>query len=233
MAGASMAGDSRGPRLRIDADGVRIHESTGVRRSVWLGVAVGALAVLVLLALGRRVVPERDAPTHAAAPVAAAPAASSGGRAPAPANAAVVAPRPPPVVPVVPAAHSQPPPAPPSDQAALPEHEEPMFGPANPGERTGVALFPPAGTKPIKRGLLVPDEFQLPPGYVRHYQATDDGERVPAILMFHPDYHPVDEHGEPIALPADRIVPPEMAPPGMPIQMLELPEDQGGHDAAP
>jgi len=28
-------------------------------------------------------------------------------------------------------------------------------------------------------------------------------------------------------------VPPDMAPPGMPIQMLELPEDQGAHDAAP
>ena len=42
--------------------------------------------------------------------------------------------------------------------------------------------------------------------------------------MFHPDYHPVDEHGDPIALPADRIVPPDMAPPGMPIEMLELEE---------
>jgi hypothetical protein len=61
--------------------------------------------------------------------------------------------------------------------------------------------------------------------------------------MFHPDYHPVDERGVPIPLPADRVVPPEMAPPAMPIQMLEVPEpqpqtagppeDQGAQDSTP
>ncbi|MFI5364512.1 MAG: hypothetical protein ACHQ4J_02710 [Candidatus Binatia bacterium] len=112
------------------------------------------------------------------------------------------------------------------------EHDEP----------TGLALFPPPGTKPIKRGIVVPEDFELPPGYVRHYQTTDNGQRVPAILMFHPDYHPVDEHGVPIRLPVDRVVPPEMAPPGMPIQMLDVPEqpqiagpaaDQGVQDSTP
>ena len=104
-----------------------------------------------------------------------------------------------------------------------------MFGfrDAAAGEPSGVALFPPPGTKPIKRGIIVPEDFELPPGYVRHYQATDDGQRVAAILMFHPDYKPVDEHGEPIALPADRVVPSDMAPPGLPIHMLEVPENQG------
>jgi len=45
-------------------------------------------------------------------------------------------------------------------------------------------------------------------------------------LMFHPDYHPVDERGQPIALPENRIVPQEMAPPGMPIQILEVPKGE-------
>ncbi len=105
-----------------------------------------------------------------------------------------------------------------------------MFAAGAPGE--GIAVFPPPGTKPIKRGILVPEDFELPPGYVRHYQATDDGQRVPAILMFHPDYHPVDERGEPIPLPADRVVPPEMAPPGMPVEMLQVPQQEGGAPGA-
>ena len=106
-----------------------------------------------------------------------------------------------------------------------------MFGGSGaPGE--GIAVFPPPGTKPIKRGILVPEGFELPPGYVRHYQATDDGQRVPAILMFHPDYHPVDEHGVPIPLPENRIVPPDMAPPGMPVEMLQVPENPGAEPDA-
>ena len=104
-----------------------------------------------------------------------------------------------------------------------------MFGTGAPGE--GIAAFPPPGTKPIKSGILVPEAFELPPGYVRHYQATDDGQRVPAILMFHPDYHPLDEHGAPIPLPADRIVPAGMAPSGMPIEILQPPENPSeAHD---
>lgn len=93
--------------------------------------------------------------------------------------------------------------------------------------RSGRALFPAPGTKPIKRGLVVPEDFELPPGYVRHYQATDDGQLLPAVLMFHPDYQPRDANGQPIPLPEDRLVPPELAPPGLPIQVLELPERKG------
>jgi hypothetical protein len=88
---------------------------------------------------------------------------------------------------------------------------------------TGIHLFPRPGTKPIKGGILVPEGYALPPGYMRHYQATDDGEPVQAILVFHPDYQPVDAAGRPIPLPADRVVPPELAPPGMAVEMLEPP----------
>jgi hypothetical protein len=97
-----------------------------------------------------------------------------------------------------------------------------------PGERAGLAAFPPPGTKPIKRGIIVPEGFELPEGYVRHYQTTDDGRRLPPILMFHPDYEGVDAAGNPIALPEDRIVPPEMVPPGMPVERLEDVEHAGG-----
>lgn len=102
-------------------------------------------------------------------------------------------------------------------------------------EQSGIALFPPPGTDPIKAGIVVPDDFELPAGFVRHYQATDNGKQLPAILMFHPDYQPVDESGEKIALPEDRIVPAEMAPPGLPHQMLDVPDDtvpliEGPHD---
>ncbi|HZA51045.1 MAG TPA: hypothetical protein VE549_09900 [Myxococcaceae bacterium] len=94
-----------------------------------------------------------------------------------------------------------------------------------PAERSGVALFPPPGTEPLKRGLIVPEDFELPPGYVRHFQTTDDGQRVPPILMFHPDYRPVGPDGKPIPLPPDRVVPPELAPPGFPIEQVVHPGD--------
>jgi hypothetical protein len=91
-------------------------------------------------------------------------------------------------------------------------------------ELTGIALFPPPGTDPIKRGLIVPEDFELPPGYVRHYQATDDGQRLPAILMFHPDYDWVDAQGNPVEIPADGVVPAELAPAGLPLQTLDVVE---------
>jgi hypothetical protein len=133
------------------------------------------------------------------------------------------------VAPAAPSAEA--PAAPPDDAADAPEHQDPVFSQPTSGEPSGIALFPPPGTDPVKRGLVVPEGFALPPGYLRHYQTTDDGESLPAILMFHPDYQPVDAHGEPIALPADRVVPPDLAPPGMPVQMLELPEDEGAPPA--
>ena len=93
------------------------------------------------------------------------------------------------------------------------------------GEKEGIAAFPPPGTDPPKSGILVPEDYELPPGYVRHYQVTDDGKRLGAILMFSPDYEFVDQAGRAVPVPANRIVPPEMAPPGLPIRMLELPKE--------
>jgi len=93
------------------------------------------------------------------------------------------------------------------------------------GDGEGIAAFPPKGTNPPKTGLVVPDGFQLPEGYVRYYQTTDEGQRLEAILMFSPDYEFVDASGNPIELPANGIVPPEMAPPGLPVRMLEIPAD--------
>jgi hypothetical protein len=92
------------------------------------------------------------------------------------------------------------------------------------GETGGIAAFPPPGTKPVKRGIVVPDDFELPEGYVRHYQTTDEGKQLEPILMFHPDYVLVDASGNPVPLPANRVVPPELAPPGLPIRMLDLPD---------
>jgi hypothetical protein len=94
-----------------------------------------------------------------------------------------------------------------------------------PQGREGIGAFPLPGTKRIKPGIVVPEDFALPPGYVRHYQATDKGELLQAILMFHPDHKPVDAKGNPIPIPPDRVVPPELAPPGLPIETLKIPED--------
>lgn len=89
------------------------------------------------------------------------------------------------------------------------------------------------GTKPLKQGLVVPEGFPLPPGYVRHYQSTDNGEQLKPILMFHEDYKPVDANGKPIELPANRVVPPELAPAGMPLEVLELPAGPEGVEPIP
>jgi hypothetical protein len=121
-----------------------------------------------------------------------------------------------------------------------PSSEEPMDPPPSepapsgepPAEKTGLALFRP-GTKPLKQGLIVPEGYELPPGYVRHYQTTDDGQQLKAILMFHPDYQPVDANGQPIPLPENRVVPPELAPPGFPMDVLEVPAGPEGSEPIP
>ena len=97
------------------------------------------------------------------------------------------------------------------------------------GVHDGIAAFGIPGSHPPKSGIVVPEEFELPEGYVRHYQSTDDGEQLPAILMFHPDYEFVDEHGQVVKLPDDLVVPPPMAPPGLDTnQVLEVPERKAG-----
>lgn len=99
------------------------------------------------------------------------------------------------------------------------------------GIHGGLGAFSPPGTRPPMIGLAVPDDFVLPDGYVRHHQATDDGQRIEAILMFAPDRPFFDAAKRPITIPANRVVPPEYAPPGLPIRRIVLPKpiDPAGH----
>lgn len=91
------------------------------------------------------------------------------------------------------------------------------------GINSGLGAFSPPGTRPPLVGLAVPENFVLPDGYVRHHQATDDGQRIEAILMFAPDRQFFDAAGRPIDIPKDRVVPPELAPPGLPIRRITIP----------
>jgi len=235
-----MASQPHGTRVHVDADGVRVERPSAARTVI--RVTLVAMGVVVLASIGSlialRMSPgnriAREAPTPSDVVPRGRPSESPPGT---PAAADVPAP------PVVPAASH---PVPPSTAtpahgvrrapAAVPEppeKEDEPFTIGDPKERTGMRVFPPPGTKPIKRGIVVPDDFELPPGFVRHYQATDDGQRLPAILMFSPDYDWVDAQGNPLALPADRVVPPELAPPGMPIKMLDVPEAKTAADPTP
>lgn len=92
------------------------------------------------------------------------------------------------------------------------------------GVYTGLGAFNPPGTRPPMVGLAVPEDFVLPDGYVRHHQATDDGQRIEAILMFAPDRQFFDANKKPIAVPANRVVPAQYAPPGLPIRQIVLPK---------
>jgi hypothetical protein len=181
---------------------------------VWLAAAVGLACLALLVLFGR---PER-AP-QARPPEASAPAGASAREESAQeeteAEPRTASPRP------------APPPVPPSEAAAPEPAAEPAAGAEDappPTVPSGIFLFPPPGTDPVKIGLVVPDDFELPEGYLRHYQVTDDGQELPPILLFHPDYELLGPDGEPLPLPADRVVPPELAPPGMPQERLVLPE---------
>jgi len=96
------------------------------------------------------------------------------------------------------------------------------------GVRTGLGAFNPPGTRPPLVGLAVPEGFELPPGYVRHHQATDDGQRIEPMLMFSPDAQTVVVNGRSVAVPADRVVTPELAPPGLPIRRIVVPAPADG-----
>jgi hypothetical protein len=197
------------PERRVDRDGVTHIAPPRSSRGVGLWLVGGALVVTVLsIALSAWLL-SSDVEVEPL-PLAEVPPAPVVEPPPVVAQAPVARPRPSAPAPVA----SPPPeetPAPPSDP------EPPYTGP------TGIQLYRP-GTKPLKRGIVVPEGFELPPGFVRHYQSTDNGERVAAILMFHPDYKPTDANGQPIPLPENRVVPAELAPPGLPIEMLQLPE---------
>jgi hypothetical protein len=92
------------------------------------------------------------------------------------------------------------------------------------GVRSGLGAFSPPGTRPPLVGVAVSDDFELPPGYVRHYQATDDGQRIEPILMYAPD-HPlmVAAAGQTALLAQDRVVPADRLPTGLPVRMVVVP----------
>nr|WP_229508948.1 hypothetical protein [Massilia sp. CCM 8734] len=96
------------------------------------------------------------------------------------------------------------------------------------GIHSGLGAFSPPGTSPPLVGLAVPEDFVLPKGYVRHHQATDDGQRIEAVLMFAPDFQLVDASNKPIEMPKNLVVPPELAPPGLPIRRIVIPPARSG-----
>ena len=202
----------------MDRDGVVKVESAEGRREIWawlLGLAaIAALAGLFFFLWGRH---RLASPNDDARPrTAMSPAPRAG-----PAPRVVLRPKAPRI-----AAPDDPQSPPPPEE---PEAEEPESAPE---ARTGINVFPAPGTKRIKPGIVVPEDFELPPGYVRHFQATDKGQMLQPILMFHPDYELLDEAGNPLPVPADRVVPPEMAPPGLAVEMLQVPEDAYANPAA-
>lgn len=209
--------ERRRTHARIDGDGVKIVEVGGVRRGVWL-LALALLVAGAALVIALELLVPGEPASGPAAPVAAAPGVAPAAPAPAPRPLRAVRRSAAPVA-AAPTAPSAPLTAPTPTAPELPRFpDEPADQP------TGIALFPPPGTDPPKVGLVVPEDFELPEGYVRHHQTTDDGVELPAILMFHPDYEWLDENGVPIPLPPDLVVPPELAPPGMPIDRLVIPE---------
>jgi hypothetical protein len=208
---------------------VRTTDGGGIRTGIWLlslAVLIFAVAVFVVVrpALRGPQTPNETAAPELANHVAPPRATPMPQAPPAGGGAATTDPHLPSGVSSV---HAEPPHARPQPPVVAPDVPAAASGDTSADQPTGIAVFPPQGTKPILRGIIVPDDAELPPGYVRHYQATYDGRQLPPILMFHPDYHPVDSNGEPIPLPEDRVVPPDMVPPGMAVQMLELPEDGG------
>jgi hypothetical protein len=235
-----MGRDIRNPRG--DQDGVRVFESGGDRRvaRAWFVVAVVAVVVLSATALvflrresGTRAAPEVsmravEKQRGAAQPVHPVARPTLQKRAAAHLDQAAKPARPVPIS--NPAGDRTQDPI--GNSAAVEEEHQQVENLARDwieglkasGETAGIAAFPPAGTNPIKTGIVVPENFELPEGYVRYYQTTDDGRRLKPILMFSPDYQLVDGNGQPIPLPQDGIVPPDMAPPGLPVRMLEIPK---------
>lgn len=91
------------------------------------------------------------------------------------------------------------------------------------GIHSGLGAFNPPGTSPPMMGMAVPEDYVLPEGYVRHYQATDDGQRIEPILMYSPDFNFFDSAGQPIVIPGNRVVPDNLAPPGLVIRPIKIP----------
>ena len=215
-----MASQPPNQERHVDRDGVtriqKKHTGNGTWL-VWLALGVTALCLILSAWLVSSPGPVPDAAEPAPVRVAENRPAPSPTRTP-------PAPRPE----VRPTTAQGTPEAPPTPQEVPAMAQD--AAPSGPAE--GSNLYRP-GTKKLKQGIIVPEGFKLPPGYLRHYQSTDNGEGVKPILMFHPDYKPVDSKGQPVEIPESRVVPPELAPAGMPIEVLELPEGQEGVEPIP
>lgn len=229
---------ARPPQGRGDDDGIRIVRVARERRTFWLiglAIAVPIAATLAAVAFIRwspdseagaaaRTPGTADVVANADAPPGPPSAAPSPGR-----TAGHVVPRRVVTAPVAEPAGlgASPVPEPPKRRREI-DAADVIVALREEGVHEGIAAFGIPGTHPPKSGILVPEEFELPEGYVRHYQSTDDGEQLPAILMFHPDYEFVNEQGEVVKLPEDGVVPPKMAPPGLAVEMLDVPERTRG-----
>lgn len=104
------------------------------------------------------------------------------------------------------------------------------------GVQGGLAAFNPPGTRPPLVGIAVSADVELPTGYVRHHQFTDDGQPIEPILMFAPD-HPLVAAARQAAeaqaqaagvqaaalQPQDLVVPVALVPAGLPIRQIVVP----------
>ena len=206
------------PPSSPDGDGVRVIAKARTARRSALSLALAALVVIGAVVAWRLLAP--GSPERTAAAVAAAD--------PAPAQPGATTPR-----------RSAPRPAQEIDELpnSDPNDLANYFRPGDPeptgaeligalhdvGIRTGIGAFNPPGTSPPLEGLAVPEDYELPEGYVRHHQSTDDGVAIEPILMFAPDFRLYDANGRPIAMPDSRVVPPELAPPGLPPRRVRIP----------
>lgn len=202
------------PPSSPDGDGVRVIEKARTARRSALSWVYVVLAVITAAVAWRLLAPAPVAP-----PVAQSESAPATPTAPAPRRA----------VPL-PAQAAELPNGDPNDLANYfrPGDPEPtgaeLIGALNDvGIRTGIGAFNPPGTSPPLEGLAVPEDYELPEGYVRHYQSTDEGVAIEPILMFAPDFTLYDASGRPIAMPDNRVVPPELAPPGLPPRRVRIP----------
>lgn len=213
---------SHTPPSEPDGDGVRVVSKPrrALRRWAWMAVVIAVVALAAWLVLGRS--PEhgaRPADTPSAVSDEATATTASTSRATQPMTSATTQ------------APETMPRTDPDDLAAYFEPGDPeptgaevITALREAGVRTGLGAFNPPGTSPPLEGLAVPDDFKLPDGYVRHHQVTDEGVPIEPILMFAPDFALYDANGKPIAMPGNRVVPPELAPPGLPLRRVRIPK---------
>jgi hypothetical protein len=229
------------PPSATDGDGVRVARTPPTRREVARGAGLVALVAAIAAGAWVLLAPAPPGATVAGAgggtPDVAQPAARTSVRAaPVPGGERGRArsfPSGPPArsVPVAPEIGPDDlPTGDPDDLATYvsPDDPEPTMGEViqalhDIGDHTGLGAFNPPGTSPPLAGIAVPPDFELPPGYVRHHQFTDEGEPLEPILMFSPDAVLRDADGREIALPEDRVVPPPLAPPGLVVRPIVIP----------